>query len=59
MTKQKRASRDPLERFQDNPKSRKAAIEAKCWDCCCQQREEIRECPMKDCPLWEFRPYQK
>ncbi len=31
------------------------AIKAKCLDCCCGQREEVRECPMKDCPLWQFR----
>ena len=32
------------------------AIKAKCLDCCCGQREEVRECPAKDCPLWQYRP---
>ncbi len=31
------------------------AIKAKCLDCCCGQREEVRECPVKECPLWTFR----
>ena len=31
------------------------AIKAKCLDCCCGQREEVRECPAKECPLWQFR----
>jgi len=31
------------------------AIRAKCMDCCYDQREEVRLCPAKDCPLWPFR----
>ena len=31
------------------------AIRAKCLDCCCGQREEVKLCPAKDCPLWPFR----
>lgn len=31
------------------------AIRAKCLDCCCDQREEVKLCPAKDCPLWQFR----
>lgn len=31
------------------------AIKAKCLDCCCGQREEVKLCPVKDCPLWQFR----
>ena len=38
--------------------SRKAAICAKCLDCCCYQREEIRLCPIPDCPLYVWRPYK-
>lgn len=50
--------RDPLEKHKDDPKSRAKAIAAKCWDCTCQQREEIRNCVMTDCPLYNFRPYK-
>lgn len=31
------------------------AIKEKCLDCCCDQREEVKLCPAKDCPLWPFR----
>lgn len=50
--------RNPQERFEDDPKSRAKAIAAKCWDCCGNQREEIRRCPMTDCALYNFRPYK-
>ena len=50
--------KNPLEKHKSNPKSRALAINAKCWDCTCGQREEIRLCPMTDCPLYEFRPYK-
>ena len=31
------------------------AIRAKCLDCCCYQRAEVRACSAKTCPLWLFR----
>ena len=31
------------------------AIRAKCLDCCCGQRDEVKLCPANDCPLWQFR----
>ena len=31
------------------------AIRAKCLDCSCGQFVEIRECPVVECPLWEYR----
>ena len=30
-------------------------IRAKCLDCCCYQRNEVKLCPSTDCPLWIFR----
>jgi hypothetical protein len=36
-----------------------AAIHLKCLDCTCNQMVEIRECAIKDCPLWALRPYKK
>ena len=38
--------------------SRKARIKAKCVDCSCYQRVEVRKCTVKLCPLWPIRPYQ-
>lgn len=49
---------DPIEKSAANPKSLRLAINAKCWDCCCAQREEIRKCTMVKCPLYAVRPYQ-
>lgn len=31
------------------------AIKAKCLDCCCGQRDEVKNCPSKSCPLWMYR----
>lgn len=33
-------------------------VKAKCLDCCCYQREEVRLCMSKYCPLWSIRPFQ-
>ena len=31
------------------------AIRAKCLDCCCGQRGEVRLCPVHDCSLHPYR----
>jgi len=31
------------------------AIKAKCLDCVCNQSAEVKLCPAKTCPLWEYR----
>jgi hypothetical protein len=31
------------------------AVRAKCLDCCCGQRKEVRQCQILDCPLWHYR----
>lgn len=30
-------------------------IRKKCLDCSGDVRKEVQECPLKDCPLWEYR----
>lgn len=35
--------------------SRKDAIRMKCLDCCAYDMTEVRKCPSKTCPLWQFR----
>ena len=35
------------------------AIRDKCMDCTCDQRTEIKLCPVTKCPLWKYRPFQK
>ena len=39
-------------------KSLRAAVNARCLDCCCWQRTEVRDCPAENCPLYPYRPYQ-
>jgi hypothetical protein len=43
--------------------SAQKAIRAKCLDCCCGQKEEVKLCTSNSCPLWPFRsgknPYKK
>ncbi len=39
--------------------TRNQAIKAKCLDCSCFDKEEVRNCSAKLCPLYKFRPYQK
>ena len=31
------------------------AIRAKCIDCCGDDLKEVRECQIKECPLWLYR----
>ncbi|HPD46327.1 MAG TPA: hypothetical protein P5279_06665 [Anaerohalosphaeraceae bacterium] len=38
-------------------KSKAAALKAKCLDCTCWQKDEIRKCTVSDCPLYPYRPY--
>jgi len=54
---------DPIERYAKNPKSRKLAIYAKCWDCCgagtdSGTKATIGDCPVVRCALHPFRPFQ-
>lgn len=49
---------NPEEKAKVNPNSMKYAIAAKCWDCSCGQREEIKTCGITDCSLYNFRPYK-
>jgi hypothetical protein len=55
---------DPIAKAAANPRNRKLAIAAKCWDCIGagadpNPRGAIRECPSENCPLWPVRPYQR
>lgn len=31
------------------------AIRAKCIECCCGQKKEVRLCPNEDCSLYQYR----
>jgi hypothetical protein len=38
--------------------SRKAAVVAKCIECCGYQPVEVAKCGIEGCPLWRYRPYR-
>lgn len=40
-------------------KSLRAAVNIKCLDCTCYQRTMVRDCPVENCSLHLYRPYQK
>ena len=50
---------DPIEKAKQNPKSLRAAINSKCYDCCCFTKREVTLCTAKDCPLFTLRPWQE
>lgn len=31
------------------------AMRAKCLDCCCGSAQEVKLCPITDCPLYPYR----
>jgi len=31
------------------------AIRRKCLDCSCKSKDEVANCPLTSCPLWNFR----
>jgi hypothetical protein len=38
--------------------SKAAALKAKCLDCCCYDKKEVKLCSVETCPLHKYRPYQ-
>ena len=49
---------DPIQKANQNPKSLRFAINAMCYDCCCEQKFEVKYCTVSDCPLHHLRPWQ-
>ncbi len=49
---------NPIEKAKQNPRSLRLAINAKCYDCCCEQRAEVKYCPVGNCSLHYLRPWQ-
>ena len=35
--------------------TRSKAIRAKCIDCCCGLKHEVKKCTATNCPLWNYR----
>jgi hypothetical protein len=53
--------RNPREVWEDDKKSLRKSINAKCYDCCGTElhRSRIKFCNIVDCELWLVRPYSK
>lgn len=49
---------NPIQRAKLKPNSLRLAVNAKCFDCCNEQRVEIKKCTIRECSLWAVRPYQ-
>jgi hypothetical protein len=54
----KNKSLDPFEKAKLNPNSLRMAINAYCYDCCCEQKPEVKHCTAVSCPLYRLRPWQ-
>lgn len=44
--------------MRDKTKSRKQAMLLKCWDCCGQYDDGMKDCEVTVCPLYEWMPYR-
>ena len=49
----------PMERWEEDKMSLRKSINAKCYYCCCFDKEEVKNCAATSCPLWPVRPYQE
>ncbi len=49
----------PADKALANPKSMRAAINAKCHDCSGYSKPEVGRCVVTTCALWPLRPWQK
>ena len=54
---------NPMEKAEQNPKSLRLAINAKCYVCGGEDadpgwRGRIKDCIIPDCPLYPLRPFQ-
>ena len=48
----------PTEKAKTKPKSLRLAINAYCFDCSGEQKNEIKYCTVTNCPVFNVRPYQ-
>ena len=54
--------RNPIEKARENPNSKALAIAGKCYNCIFDSRaggswrDQVRDCPCTECPLWNVRP---
>jgi len=51
--------RTPIQVWEEDKLSLRKSINAKCYDCCCNDKDQVANCTAKSCPLWAVRPYQE
>jgi len=51
----KKGKSEETQRPKNTRFTRAIAIRLKCIDCSAYQKAEIRNCDIRECPLWEFR----
>ena len=52
---------NPIEKAKQKPNSMRFAINAQCFDCMGQEsgwRNEVKNCPSKNCPLFGLLPFK-
>ena len=55
----KASPKNPVEKWEENKTSLRLSINAFCYQCIGEVKEEIRNCTAYDCPLFVVRPYQR
>lgn len=50
---------NPTDKAKANPSSKVLAIRAYCWECCCENKDEVTNCAVTKGPLHPHRPWQK
>lgn len=49
----------PVQHWEEDKTSLRKSINAKCYDCCHGDTDEVKHCTVTVCPLWFVRPYQE
>ena len=56
MNKQEKINKEVLKKIKDGKRiPLLKIIRLKCLECCCWQENEVRECPVDGCILWNYR----
>jgi len=51
--------RTPRERLNDNPNSLRSAINCFCWQCVGENKNDVKNCTVIKCALYNIRPWQR
>ncbi len=54
-----RGRRELAKHFKGGKLTRKEAVLAKCYDCCCGYEDGKEDCKVKGCPLHPYMPFNR